>query len=202
MEREYVGSKARRVAARRMIGSGRFTDLPSVVQGWAVRLAAACKQWPDWRLAPADVLYLIGAEWDALREVRVTQLFPQLSELEIEWNTRAYDAWFAWEKKHPGTAPARMHFLTVARARPEAALHVDAVRAALRDGRLLYTTWAKDAGLSHRVVTAWLADEPVEDTWESYLWAAAVKTTVPGWPSPREATVRKYVLMPRPSAER
>ena len=71
--------------------------------------------------------------------------------------------------------------------RSEAAVHVEAVRAALRGGRLDAEALAVHAGLHPRTVRAWLADTPLGETWEGYAWGAAVTTTVPGWRSPRAA---------------
>lgn len=90
---------------------------------------------------------------------------------------------------HPLDPPVRpaSAAILVRRSKPAVAVHAEAVRAALRDGRLDLTAFATRAEVTERVVRAWIEDSPVEDTWEGRLWSTAVTTTVPGWASPRAA---------------
>jgi hypothetical protein len=77
--------------------------------------------------------------------------------------------------------------ITVYHTAPEAGPHVAAVRAALTDGRLALEPWSISAGVSALTVRAWLADEPIQNSFEARLWAAAVTTTIPGWATPSGA---------------
>ena len=77
--------------------------------------------------------------------------------------------------------------ITVSRATPGASVQIEAVRAALLDGRIDMKPWALGAGVAESTARAWLADEPVQESYEARLWAAAVTTTIPGWTMPRNA---------------
>ena len=79
-------------------------------------------------------------------------------------------------------------FITVWHTFPTAGVHVDAVRAALRDGWLDLASWAARAGLDETVAWYWAEGARIEDTWNARAWSAAVTTTIPGWQSPRNAT--------------
>jgi hypothetical protein len=151
-------------------------------------LVAARRRWPDWRLAPPERLMEVGEGWEALGSIR-RGLVEQLTEPEIEWATRATDVWAARAKvaARDGDLSSIPATLSIRHARPQAAIHVEAVRAALRDGRIDKVAWAAQAGLGTRVVSAWLSNEPLAASWEGRAWGAAVTTTVPGWSTHRDA---------------
>ncbi|HEY1177446.1 MAG TPA: hypothetical protein VGF17_14915 [Phytomonospora sp.] len=88
-------------------------------------------------------------------------------------------------------------FITVWHAVPTAEVHVDAVRAALRDGRLDPAAWAVQAGMGEVAVRYWAEGAPIEDSFEARAWCAAVTTTIPGWKSPRDATTPTRSALPR-----
>jgi hypothetical protein len=74
---------------------GRFVGLSEELRTWATSLHAACRCWPDWRIAPTNVLYGIAASWNALKGPGIFELVLSLTDDEIEWSTRASDAWDA-----------------------------------------------------------------------------------------------------------
>jgi len=77
--------------------------------------------------------------------------------------------------------------IPVRRSLPDADAHLEAVRAALLDGRLDVVAWAARARLTEPVARSWAKGGPVEDSWEGHAWAAAVTTTIPGWATHMEA---------------
>ncbi len=78
--------------------------------------------------------------------------------------------------------------IPVRRAKPAVASHIEAVKAALHDGRLRRETFAESAGVGLRVVELWMVDAPIQESYHARLWGAAVTSTIPGWPTPRAAT--------------
>lgn len=65
--------------------------------------------------------------------------------------------------------------------------HIEAVKAALTDGRLGVESFAVLSGVSPEVVNHWLRNDHIQESYEPRLWAAAVTSNVPGWPTYRSA---------------
>ncbi len=86
--------------------------------------------------------------------------------------------------------------ITIRRAVPTAHIHVEAVRAALEDGRLDLAEFVERSGLTLKIVQHWVAGDPIEDSFEMRVWCAAVTTAVPGWSTPREASAPEEVALP------
>lgn len=78
--------------------------------------------------------------------------------------------------------------ISVRRAKPAVASHIEAVKAALGDGRLHRDAFAELAGVDLTVVERWMAGGPIQESYEARLWGTAVTSTIPGWPTPRAAT--------------
>jgi hypothetical protein len=84
-------------------------------------------------------------------------------------------------------APLKRPAVVVHKPLPQVEIHLRGVQEALRDGRLTIGAFAEWASVSERTVRAWLDDEPIGYTFDARVWAAAVTTAIPGWPSPRAA---------------
>ena len=77
--------------------------------------------------------------------------------------------------------------IAVGRPKPGAAVHIEAVKAALQDGRLDLEMFARSAGVDVTIVDRWIAEEPIQESYYARLWGAAVTSAIPGWSDPRAA---------------
>ncbi len=73
--------------------------------------------------------------------------------------------------------------IQVRRALPQADAHLEAVRAALLDGRLDLAAWAVRANVTEPTARRWAEGHRIQDSWEGHAWGAAVTTIIPGWAS-------------------
>ena len=78
--------------------------------------------------------------------------------------------------------------ISVGRPKPGVAVHIEAVKAALQDGRLDREAFARSAGVEVTIVDGWIAEDPIQESYYARLWGAAVTSAIPGWSDPRAAT--------------
>jgi hypothetical protein len=83
--------------------------------------------------------------------------------------------------------PLELAAVVVHRPLTQVGIHVEGLKAAVREGCLAIGAFVLEARVSQRVVRALLDTESFAETCDGREWAAAVTTSIPGWPSPRAA---------------